>query len=197
MAITRFASYRSPMSDMALLQNRLNSIFQDFPWPSSEGSSSESLATGSFTPAVDVYEDPHKIMLKVEVPGVKQEDLDIRLENNTLTIRGERKFESEEKEENFHRIERRYGSFVRTFTVPPTVDTESLSANYDAGVLTITMNKKAEAKPKQVKIGVGSGQQTLTGSSTQSGSGAPSDKGTQSGTSPQGESARPKQATAA
>ena len=95
--------------------------------------------------------------MKVEAPGVKQEDLDVRVENNTLTIKGERKFESEEKEENFHRIERRYGNFVRSFSVPQTVDTEGVTANYDAGILTVTLAKKAEAKPKQVKIGIGTG----------------------------------------
>lgn len=153
MTITRFAPFRSPLSDVALLQNRLNSIFQDFSWPTGQN---ESLATGSFVPAVDIYEDAQKVVVKVEAPGVKQEDLDVRLENQTLTIKGERKFENEEKEENFHRIERRYGSFVRSFSVPQTVDTESVVANYDAGVLTVTLSKKAEAKPKQVKIGVGS-----------------------------------------
>lgn len=156
MTITRFAPFRSPLSDVALLQNRLNSIFQDFSWPTSHGSS-ESLASGSFVPAVDIYEDAQKVVVKLEVPGIKQEDLDVRVENNTLTVKGERKFESEEKEENFHRIERRYGSFVRSFSVPQTVETESVAANYDAGVLTVTLNKKAEAKPKQVKVAIGSG----------------------------------------
>jgi HSP20 family protein len=153
MAITRFTPFRSPLSDMALLQNRLNSIFHDFPWPT--GQSDESLSAGNFVPAVDVYEDAHKVVVKVEVPGIRQEDLDVRVENNTLTVKGERKFETEEKEENFHRIERRYGSFVRSFSVPQTVDTDSVAASYDAGVLTITLNKKAEAKPKQVKIAIG------------------------------------------
>jgi HSP20 family protein len=96
------------------------------------------------------------VVLKLEVPGVKQEDIDIRVENQTLTVKGERKFEAEEKEENFHRIERRYGSFVRSFTLPQTVDADAVTATYDAGVLSITLTKKAEAKPKQVKIGVGS-----------------------------------------
>jgi HSP20 family protein len=154
MTITRFAPFRSPLSDVALLQNRLNSIFQDFSWPTSQN---ESLATGNFVPAVDIYEDVHKVVVKIEVPGVKQEDLDVRLENQTLTIKGERKFESEEKEENFHRIERRYGSFVRSFAVPQTVDTDGVTAKYDAGVLTVALNKKAEAKPKQVKIGIETG----------------------------------------
>lgn len=153
MAITRYTPFRSPFSDLSLLQNRLNSMFQDFGWPAEQN---EALATGNFVPPVDVYEDAQKVVLKLEVPGIKQDDLDIRLENQTLTVKGERKFEKEEKEENFHRIERRYGSFVRSFTVPQTVETESVAADYNAGVLTITLNKKAEAKPKQVKIGIGS-----------------------------------------
>ncbi len=141
------------MSDVALLQNRLNSIFNELPRFSGE---SENLMTGSFMPAVDVYEDPHKVVLKLEVPGIKQEDLDIRVENQTLIVKGERKLEKDEKEENFQRIERSYGSFVRSFTLPQTVDPDSITASYDAGVLSITLNKKAEAKPKQVKISVGS-----------------------------------------
>jgi HSP20 family protein len=96
-------------------------------------------------------------VLKLEVPGIKQEDLDVRLENQTLTVKGERKFERDEKEENFHRIERRYGTFTRSFTLPQTVDTTGAKASYDAGVLTISLAKKEAAKPKQVKIEVGSG----------------------------------------
>ena len=106
---------------------------------------------------MDVYEDEHNIILKLEVPGIEQKDLDIRLENNTLTVRGERKFEKEEKQENFHRIERRYGSFERAFKLPNTVDAEKVNANYDNGVLKITLAKKAEAKPKQIQVNVGSG----------------------------------------
>jgi HSP20 family protein len=95
-------------------------------------------------------------MVKAEVPGVEQKDIDVRLENNTLTIRGERKFEKEEKEENFHRIERRYGSFVRSFTLPNSVNPEEVSAEYDNGVLKVRLGKRAEAKPKQIKVDVGS-----------------------------------------
>ena len=156
MTITRFAPFRSPFSDVALLQNRLNSIFQDLTQPAGE---SEALTSGSFVPAVDVYEDTQKVVLKLEVPGIKQEDLDVRVENQTLTVKGERKFERDEKEENFHRIERRFGSFVRSFTLPQTVDTGAVTAGYDAGVLTISIAKKAEAKPKQVKVEIGSGAQ--------------------------------------
>jgi len=154
MTITRFAPYRSPFSDLALLQNRLNSIFQDLT-PSS--GDSEALTAGSFVPPVDIYEDAQKVVLKLETPGVRQEDLDIQVENQTLVVKGERKLASEEKEENFHRIERRFGSFTRSFTLPQTVDTNAVTAGYEAGVLTITLAKKAEMKPKQVKIAIGPG----------------------------------------
>ena len=112
---------------------------------------------GNFIPPVDVYEDAHQVVLKLEVPGIKQEDLDVRLENQTLTVKGERKFEKDEKEENFHRIERRYGTFTRTFTLPQTVDTTAPKAGYEHGVLTIALPKKEAAKPRQVKVEIGAG----------------------------------------
>ena len=151
--LTRFVPFRSPLADMAVLQNRLNSIFNDFSLPEGE---QESLAMGSFIPPVDIYEDAHQLVLKLEVPGIQQDALDVHVENQTLTVKGERKFEKDEKEENFHRIERRYGSFVRTFTLPQTVDTGEVKASYDAGVLTISLAKKEAAKPKQVKVEIGS-----------------------------------------
>jgi HSP20 family protein len=153
--MTRFVPLRGPFEDVALLQKRLNTIFNDFARP--EGSA---LASGSFVPAVDVYEDPQKLVLKLEIPGVKPEDVDIRLENQNLVVKGERRFEEDEKAENFHRIERRFGSFVRSFTLPQTVDSDSVNATYDAGVLTISLAKKAEAQPKQIKVQVGKGAET-------------------------------------
>ncbi len=149
--MTRFVPFRSALSDVALLQNRLNSIFNDFARPET---GQETLAAGNFMPAVDVYEDEHKLVLKLEVPGVRQEDLDVRVENQTLTVRGERRFDAEEKEENFHRIERRFGTFTRSFTLPLTVDTGSVAAKYENGVLAIQLSKKEAAKPKQVKISI-------------------------------------------
>lgn len=149
MTLTRFVPLRGGLSDVAVLQNRLNSIFQDFARP--EGTS-ETLAMGSFVPAVDVYEDAQKLVLKLEVPGIRREDLDIRIEGKTLTVKGERKFEAEEKEENFHRIERRYGSFVRSFTLPNSVDAENIDATSADGVLTLSLAKKPEAKPKQITV---------------------------------------------
>jgi len=112
------------------------------------------LTAASFVPAVDVYEDDKKVLLKLEVPGIDEKDLDVSVENNTLTVKGERKFEKEEKEENFHRIERRYGSFYRAFTLPSTVDTEHVQASYNAGVLKLELKKKPEAQPRQIKINV-------------------------------------------
>lgn len=162
--LTRFAPFRSPLQDMAILQNRLNSIFNDF----GRSESGDEVVSGSFIPAVDIYEDNQKLVLKLEVPGIKENDLQIHLENQVLTIKGERKFESDEKEENFHRIERRYGSFVRNFSLPQTVDTGNVTANYDAGVLSISLPKKAESKPRQVKIAIGGAkpQQTISPTST-------------------------------
>jgi HSP20 family protein len=149
MAFNRF----DPFRDVLALQNRLNSIFQDYNRGQNEGNV---VSASSFVPPVDVYEDQHKIVLKLEVPGLKDEDLDIQVEKNVLTVRGERKFEKEEKEENFHRIERRYGTFFRSFTLPTTVNAENVKAGYDAGVLRIELEKRAEAKPKQIKVQIGS-----------------------------------------
>ncbi len=146
MAITRW----DPFREVVALQNRVNSLFRDFN-ESGEGP----LTTASFVPAVDIYEDEKKVVLKLEVPGIEEKDLDVRVENNTLTVKGERKFEKEEKEQNFHRIERSYGSFYRAFTLPSTVDTEHVQASYNAGVLKLELNKKPEAQPKQIKVNVG------------------------------------------
>lgn len=144
MAITRW----DPFREVATMQNRLNSLFRDM------NEADSPLTTAAFVPAVDIYEDDKKVMLKIEVPGIEQKDLDVSVENNTLTVKGERKFESEEKEENFHRIERRYGSFYRAFTLPSTVDTEHINAKYNAGVLKLELLKKPEAQPKQIKVNI-------------------------------------------
>src|SRR5262252_5223151 len=142
-----------PFREFVTLQDRMNRLFRESHGP--EGRD-EALATSTFSPAVDVYEDEHNVTLKIEVPGIDEKDIDVRIENNTLTVHGERKFEKEEKEENYRRVERQYGSFTRTFTLPQTVDQESVQANYDKGVLKIHLAKKAEAKPKQIKVKVGS-----------------------------------------
>jgi HSP20 family protein len=142
-----------PFRELSTLQDRMSRLFRESY--AGEGRD-ESLSTSSFAPAVDVYEDEHKVTLKVEVPGIDEKDIDVRVENNTLTVHGERKIEREEKEENYRRVERQYGSFTRTFTLPNTVDNENVSATYDKGVLKVNLPKKAEAKPKQIKVNVGS-----------------------------------------
>lgn len=140
-----------PARELANLQERMNRLFSGSFSPVT---SEESLAAGSFVPPVDVYEDEHGIQLKMEVPGIDEKDIDVRLENNLLTVRGERKLESETKEENYHRIERSYGNFTRSFTLPNTVNPEEVKASYAKGVLTIMLGKRAEARPKQIKVSV-------------------------------------------
>jgi len=132
--------------------NRLNRLFRESYSP--EGPE-EALTTTSFAPPVDIYEDEHNITLKVEVPGIDAKDIDVSVDNNTLTVHGERKFEKEEKEENYRRVERQYGSFTRSFTLPSSVDAGQVSADYSQGVLNIKLAKKAEAKPKQIKVNMG------------------------------------------
>jgi HSP20 family protein len=148
-----------PFREFVTLQDRMNRLFRDSY--GTEGRE-EALTSTTFAPPVDVYEDEHNVTLKIEVPGIEEKDIDVRIENNTLTVHGERKFEKEEKEENYRRVERQYGSFTRTFTLPNTVDQDSVQADYDKGVLKIKLAKKAEAKPKQIKVNVG-GQKTIEG----------------------------------
>jgi HSP20 family protein len=156
--LTRFEPFR----EFSTLQDRMNRLFQQ-----NFGDREEALSNVGFTPAVDVYEDEHNITLKIEVPGIEEKDIDVRLENNRLTVHGERKFEKEEKEENYRRIERQYGSFTRSFTLPTTVDSETVSASYEKGILKIKLAKKAEAKPKQIKVNVAS-EKTLEGKAPKS-----------------------------
>src|SRR6266853_4864854 len=148
-----------PFREFTPLQDRMNRLFRDTYGDGRD----EALTTSNFAPPVDVYEDEHNITLKIEVPGIDEKDIDVRIENNTLTVHGERKFEKEEKEENYRRVERQYGSFTRTFNLPATVDAEKVQADYDKGVLKTTLPKKAEAKPKQIKVNIGqsAGQKTI------------------------------------
>jgi len=164
MAITRW----DPFREFATLQNQMNRLFQDYQPTRTGQTGEEFMTTGTFVPPVDIYEDEHNITLKLEVPGIEQNDIDVRVENNTLTVRGERKFEKDVKEENFHRIERTYGSFSRSFTLPNTVNPEQVNADYTNGVLTVTLAKRAEAKPKQIKVNVGTGKTIEAGKSAKS-----------------------------
>ena len=129
---------------------QLNRLFSDF---FARTSQDQNLTT--WAPAVDIYEGEHELVVKADLPDVKPEDLDIRVENNILTIRGERKFEKKVDEKNYLRVERAYGSFARSFQLANTVNTEAIKADYKDGVLTLSIPKREEAKPKQIKVNVG------------------------------------------
>jgi HSP20 family protein len=116
----------------------------------------EGLFGGTWAPAVDIYETDQAIVLKADLPDMKANDVDIRVEDNMLYLKGERKMEKETKEENYHRVERSYGSFSRSFVLPRTVSSEKISADYQNGVLKITMPKREESKPKQIRVNVNS-----------------------------------------
>jgi HSP20 family protein len=128
----------------------MNRLLED----SFRGRTDESNMT-TWAPAVDIYETENELVLKADLPDIDEKNLDIRVENNMLTIRGERQFEKKVSEDNYLRVERAYGSFSRSFALPNTVNAEAIQADYRNGVLTVTMPKRAEAKPKQIKIGVG------------------------------------------
>jgi HSP20 family protein len=149
MAIVRF----DPFGDLASMQDRINRIFGDAYLRN--GTDDDVMNRGDWRPPVDIYEnDKHEIVLRAELPGLKREDLDIRVENNTLTLRGERKRDTEVKQESYHRVERVYGAFSRSFSLPTTVNTEQVTAAFVDGVLTITLPMREEAKPRQIQVQV-------------------------------------------
>lgn len=144
-----------PFRDLLGLQERMNKLFDEsFRGMSRTGSEDDWALGGTWAPAVDIYEQGSDIVLKAELPGVDPKSVDVRLENNTLTLCGERKFDDEIQRENYHRIERSYGAFSRSFTLPSTVDQNNIKADYRDGVLRVTLPKREEAKPKQISINV-------------------------------------------
>ncbi len=130
--------------------SQLNCLFSDF-----FGRTSQHQNLTTWAPAVDIYEGEHELVVKADLPDVKPEELDVRVENNILTIRGERKFEEKVDEKNYLRVERAYGSFARSFSLANTVNAEAIKADYKNGVLTLNIPKREEAKPKQIKVSVG------------------------------------------
>jgi HSP20 family protein len=148
MAIVRWSD---PFHEFARLQDRINRVFPDAYGRSDEGL----MNSGTWVPPVDIYQNgDHEVVLKAELPDMTREDIDITVDNGTLTIRGEKKLSSEVKEEQFRRIERRYGSFTRSFSLPQTVDTSKVGAEYKNGVLTVRLPLREEAKPRQIKVDV-------------------------------------------
>lgn len=149
MAIVRWEPFRELLS----LQERMNRMFGEYRGATA-GADDEWALGGSWAPAVDIYEQGSDIVLKAELPGVDPKDVDIRLENNVLTLRGQRKFENDVKKENYHRVERSYGAFSRSFTLPSVVDQNGIKADFKDGMLKVVLPKREEAKPKQVEINV-------------------------------------------
>src|ERR1700759_405628 len=135
----------------ATLRARINRLFND----AFERTSNEESNLTSWAPAVDIHENEHELVVKADLPGVEAKDLDIRVENNILTIRGERRFEKKVNEDNYLRVERAYGSFSRSFSLANTVNADGIKADYQNGVLTLNVPKREEAKPKQIKVTVG------------------------------------------
>ncbi len=143
--LTRFEPFRG----VSTLQDQINRLFNG----ALDRTSDEANLT-AWAPAVDIYETEHELVVKADIPEIKPEDLDIRVENNILTIRGERKFEKKVNEDSYLRVERSYGSFSRSFSLANTVNAEAIKADYKNGVLTLSIPKREEAKPKQIKVNV-------------------------------------------
>ena len=149
MAILRW----QPFCDLMATERGFDRLFRDAfssVLPVREGE----LPTRAWAPAVDICENENNIVLKAELPGVDPKDVEVRVEDNTLYLKGERKFEKDTKEENYHRIERSYGSFARSFSLPNSIDAEKVVAEYKDGLLTLTLPKREETKPKTIKINV-------------------------------------------
>jgi HSP20 family protein len=147
-----------PFRELRSLQDEMNRVFlTNF----SRGEESD-LRRGAWSPSVDIFENKDQIVLEAELPGMKPEDVNISIENNVLTIYGERQFEKKDEQDNFHRVERSYGSFTRSFTLPPTVSSENAEADFENGMLRLTLAKREEAKPRRIEIKASGGSQPKT-----------------------------------
>jgi HSP20 family protein len=142
--------WEQPFRGATNLQEQINRVFGDLV-----GRTGEESNLTPWAPAVDIFETENELVVKADLPDVNPQDLDIRVENNVLTIRGERKFENEVNEDNYLRIERSYGSFSRSFSLASSVNADAINADYQNGVLTLSIPKREEAKPKQIKVNVG------------------------------------------
>lgn len=150
MAINRF----DPFRDLAILQDRMTRFFNDTNQGGLVRREDDVLSRGTWLPPVDIYEQDGALVLKAEVPDMNREEIDVTVESSTLTIRGERKLDREIKEENLHRVERAYGSFSRSFSLPPKVDSTDVRADYTNGVLTIRLPFREESTPRRIKIDI-------------------------------------------
>ncbi len=146
MAVIR---WNDPFRDLAALQDRMNRVFEE---SMGRRNRDEELFTGNWAPPVDIYETKDRMVLKAELPGFAEDQIHLRFEEGVLTMEGERKFEKKSGDENYHRVERSYGKFVRTFSLPTSVDPDKAAATFDSGILTVSLPKREETKPKQIRI---------------------------------------------
>ena len=157
MTIVRY----DPFRDLRTLQEEVNRLFST---NLTQGFGGEGIGRGAWNPSVDIYENKDQIVLEAELPGMKQEDFDLSIENNVITLRGERKFEKTDETDNYHRVERSYGAFTRSFTLPQTVSAEGATAEYNDGVLRVTLPKREETKPRRIQVtgsAAGTSQKTI------------------------------------
>jgi HSP20 family protein len=164
MAIVRY----DPFRDLRTLQEEVNRLFST---NLTRTFGDEGIGRGAWAPSVDIYENKDQIVLEAELPGMKQEDFDLSIENNVITLRGERKFEKTDETDNYHRVERSYGAFTRSFTLPQTVSAEGATAEYNNGVLRVTLPKREETKARRIQVsGTGSGSsQKIIDTTTETG----------------------------
>src|ERR1700752_1768048 len=163
MSIVRY----DPFRDLRTLQEEVNRLFST---NLTRAFGDEGIARGGWAPSVDIYENKDQIVLEAELPGMKKEDFDLSIENNVITLRGERRFEKSEETDNYHRVERSYGSFTRSFTLPQTVSAEGATAEYNNGVLRVTLPKREETKSRRIQVtgaGSGSAQKTIDTTTTE------------------------------
>lgn len=145
MSIVRY----DPFRDLRTLQEEVNRLFSS---NLTRGFGEEGIGRGAWNPSVDIYENKDQIVLEAELPGMKQDDFELTVENSVITLRGERQFEKKEESDNYHRVERSYGSFTRSFTLPQTVSAEGATAEYNNGVLRVTLPKREETKARRIQI---------------------------------------------
>ena len=145
MTIVRY----DPFRDLRTLQEEVNRLFST---NLTRGFGEEAIERGAWNPSVDIYENKDQIVLEAELPGMRQEDFDLSIENNVITLRGERKFEKTDETDSYHRVERSYGAFTRSFTLPQTVSAEGATAEYNNGVLRVTLPKREETKARRIQV---------------------------------------------
>jgi HSP20 family protein len=139
-----------PFQELMGIQDRMNQLFRS----SFSGYGDESIASGAWAPAVDIYETPQAIEMTFEIPGVDQKDIKVNFENNLLTVSGERRLEHDDRREGYHRVERSYGTFHRSFTLPPTIDPNKINAVFENGLLRLTLPKRPETQPRAIEVKV-------------------------------------------